>query len=116
MFAVIKHKGEKMIGTKINKPITNYDNYQKIVNWCNANNATIEDKGAYYEVVAIVPKTPTLKQQVTMLENQNKMFRWQREAILAEGSTYSDYTKQKAQQIEDLAEQLRHLEEGGNNE
>ena len=104
-----------MIGTKINKPIKDYDYYAKVVAWCNDNNATIEDKGQYYEVVPIVPKTPTLKQQVTMLENQNKMFRWQREAILAEGSTYSEYTKNKAQQIEDLAEQLRQLE-GGNNE
>lgn len=104
-----------MIGTKINKPITNYDNYQKIVDWCYANNATIEDKGAYYEVIAIIPHEPTLQEQVEMLESQYGMNRWQREGILAEGSTYSDYTKQKAQQIEDLAEQLR-IQEGGNNE
>ena len=103
-----------MIGQKIYKPI-NYDDYTKIAEWCNSNNATIEDKGEYYEVVAIVPHVPTLQEQVNTLESQYGMNRWQREGILAENSNYSDYTKQKAQQIEDLAEQLRHLE-GGNNE
>ena len=104
-----------MIGTKINKPIKDYNYYAQIAQWCNINSATIEDKGAYYEVIAIIPHEPTLKEQVEMLESQYGMTRWQREGILAEGSTYSDYTKQKAQQIEDLAEQLR-IQEGGNNE
>ena len=46
------------------------------------------------------------------LESKYKMNRWQREAILAEGSAYSDYTKEKAQEIETLAEQLRVAENG----
>ena len=100
------------IGTKINKPVTDYDYYATISVWCNQNNARIEDKGDYYEVVAIVPHVPTLQEQVEALESQYGMSRWQREAILAEGSNYSDYTKDKAQQIEDLAEQLRNLEGG----
>lgn len=96
-----------MIGTKINKPIKDYNYYAQIAQWCNINNATIEDKGDYYEVVAIVPHTPTLKEQVEALESQYGMSRWQREGILAEGSLYSQYTKDKAQQIEDLAKDLR---------
>lgn len=40
-----------MIGTKIYKD--NMSNYTKCAIWCNKNNATIEDKGDYYEVVAI---------------------------------------------------------------
>ena len=56
---------------------------------------------------------PTLEQQVIDLENKYQMNRWQREGILAEGSLYSQYSKDKAQEIEDLAEQLRHLTEGG---
>ena len=59
---------------------------------------------------------PTLEEQVVSLENQYQMCRWQREGILAQNSEYSQYTKNKAQEIEDLAEQLRHLTEGGNNE
>lgn len=45
-----------MLGTKIYK--TDTSNYTDCAIWCNANNATIEDKGDYYEVVAI--PAPTL--------------------------------------------------------
>lgn len=50
---------------------------------------------------------PTIQEQVELLEAQYQMNRWQREGILAEGSLYSDYTKNKAQEIETLAEQIR---------
>lgn len=46
-----------MIGTKFNKPLETQeqlDDYSQAAEWCNNNNATIEDKGDYYEVVAIV--------------------------------------------------------------
>lgn len=42
-----------MIGVKFNKPLVNLEEYSKCAEWCNANNATIEDKGEYYECVAI---------------------------------------------------------------
>lgn len=41
-----------MLGTKIYKN-SNMKGYTKIAIWCNKNNATIEDKGDYYEVVPI---------------------------------------------------------------
>ena len=44
-----------ILGTKIYK--NDMKDYTKIAIWCNANNATIEDKGEYYEVVAI-PNQP----------------------------------------------------------
>ena len=50
-----------MIGTKFNKPLETQEQleaYSQAAEWCNANNATIEDKGDYYEVVAI--PAPTL--------------------------------------------------------
>ena len=41
-----------MIGTKLYKDNPNdMDKYSDVAVWCNANNATIEDKGEYYEVV-----------------------------------------------------------------
>lgn len=40
-----------MIGTKIYK--TDMSNYTECAIWCNANNATIEDRGDYYEVVTL---------------------------------------------------------------
>ena len=49
-----------MIGTKFNKPLETQeqlDAYSSAAEWCNANNATIEDKGEYYEVVEIAPPT-----------------------------------------------------------
>lgn len=64
-----------MIGTKFYKPLQNdflivdgerientADNtlskYAQAADWCNANHATIEDKGDYYEVVALPEPTP----------------------------------------------------------
>lgn len=49
-----------MIGTKICKPLETQeqlDEYSKTAEWCNENNATIEDKGEYYEVVEIPAPT-----------------------------------------------------------
>lgn len=47
-----------MLGTKIYK--TDMSNYTDCAIWCNANNATIEDKGDYYEVVTL--PLPTLQE------------------------------------------------------
>ena len=52
---------------------------------------------------------PPLEEQVSSLEQTYGMKRWQREGILAEGSLYSEYTKAKAQEIEDLAKELREV-------
>lgn len=42
-----------MIGTKFYKGKYKGKDYAECAIWCNANNATIEDKGDYYEVVAL---------------------------------------------------------------
>ena len=60
------------------------------------------------EYVTEIPE-PTLEEQVASLEQTYGMTRWQREGILAEGSLYSKYTKSKAQEIEDLAKELREV-------
>lgn len=44
-----------MLGTKIYK--SDMSKYTDCAVWCNQNNATIEDKGEYYEVVAIPEPT-----------------------------------------------------------
>lgn len=51
-----------------------------------------------------------LENQVASLEASTGLIRPMRENILAEGSAYADYTKAKAQEIEDLAQELRTLE------
>lgn len=48
-----------MIGTKFGKPLVDPEGYFKAAQWCNEQGtATIEDKGDYYEVVAIPEPTP----------------------------------------------------------
>lgn len=47
-----------MLGTKIYK--NDMSNYTECAIWCNANNATIEDKGDYYEMVTL--PLPTLEE------------------------------------------------------
>ena len=47
-----------MIGTKIYKD--DMSNYTECAKWCNANKATIEDKGDYYKVVTL--PLPTLEE------------------------------------------------------
>ena len=95
------------IGYKLYKKDKTIENYRDMALWCNSNNALIEDKGEYYEIVAIVPKEPTLKEQLEILEAQTGYNRAVRELILAEGSGASEYVKNKAQEIENIAEQIR---------
>ena len=63
----------------------------------------------YLKGCAPAKPEPTIKEQVLSLEQTYGMTRWQREGILAEGSLYSKYTKSKAQEIEDLAKELREV-------
>lgn len=95
------------IGYKLSKAEKNTKKYTEMAIWCNSNNAKIEDKGEYYEIVAIVPYTPTLKEQLEDLERTTGYSRAIRELILAENSGASEFVKNKAQEIENLAEQIR---------
>lgn len=53
-----------MISTKFYKSKYIQEEYAQCANWCNENNATIEDKGEYYECVAIpAPSLDELKAQ-----------------------------------------------------
>ena len=44
------------------------DKYSDVAVWCNAHDATIEDKGDYYEVVEITPYVPTKEEQIAQLD------------------------------------------------
>ena len=46
-----------MVGTQFNEENLDLNAYSQAAAWCNANGATIEDKGEYYEVVAIPEPT-----------------------------------------------------------
>lgn len=67
----------------------------------------LEDGTIRYQIIAIEPHQETLLEKLIRLEGEYQMNRWQREAILAEGSPYTDFTKARARELEDLAEQIR---------
>ena len=55
-----------MIGTKIQKPVKNGNEYTELANWCNANNARIVDNGEYYEAIENpAPTTEEIQFQLT---------------------------------------------------
>lgn len=56
-----------MIGKKFDKKNYDLNDYSSAAEWCNSNNATIEDKGEYYEVVEIPAPT---KKRLTLLKLQ----------------------------------------------
>ena len=60
-----------MVGTKLYK--NNKDDmaqYTATAQWCNANNAHIEDKGSYYEVCENVIPEPTADEKIAVLDAQ----------------------------------------------
>lgn len=58
-----------MIGEKLYKDNqSDMNKYTDCAVWCNANNATIEDKGEYYEIVEIKSYIPTKEEQVDQLD------------------------------------------------
>lgn len=84
------------------------ENYTQGAIWCNTNNAHIEAKDGQYVIVANAPTSePTLKEQVAKMEAETGLTRIIREMVLAENSGSSNYVKSKAQEIEDIAKELR---------
>ena len=68
--------------------------------------------GSWY-VKGYAPAKPelTIEEQVAQMEAETGLTRVMREMVLAENSGASDYVKAKANEIEDLAKQLRATEE-----
>ena len=62
-----------MVGTKFYKDNYDLNAYASAAEWCNNNNATIEDKGEYYEVVEIPP--PSLEEVKTIKISELKGIR-----------------------------------------
>ena len=61
----------------------------------------------YVKGFAPIAPEPTIAEQVAKLEAETGLTRVMREMVLAENSGASDYVKAKANEIEDLAKQLR---------
>lgn len=65
----------------------------------------------YLKGYAPAKPEPTVEEQVAKLEAETGLTRIMREMVLAENSGASDYVKAKANEIEELAKQLRTTEE-----
>ena len=95
------------IGQQITK-----ENYTAAAIWCNQNGAHIEMLGGAYRIVANTPCVADEQARLVMLERASGLPRAVREMVLAENSGVSDYVRQKAREIENLAQGLRR---GGGN-
>ena len=97
-----------MLGTKLYKDNqSDMNKYTDCAVWCNANNATIEDKGDYYEVVEITPYTPTKEEQTAQLDaeyekNKQQLMQYFFEFSIAEDTEGMASIKQE---LSDLAAQ-----------
>ena len=58
-----------MIGNKLYKGNFTNAEYANVAVWCNKNNAHLEDKGNYFEVVENTPYVPSIQEQIIALEN-----------------------------------------------
>lgn len=84
------------------------ENYTAAAVWCNQHGAHIEKKNGAYVIVENTP-APELspEEKVRALEKETGLTRVMREMVLAENSGASEYVKDKAQEIEALAKELR---------
>ena len=98
-----------MIGLKFYKDNYDLTEYSTCANWCNNNNATIEDKGAYYEVVKIAPYVPTKEEQVQALKAQLASTDYVAIKIAEGVATKEEYADVLAKRAE-LRKQINDLE------
>lgn len=85
------------------------ENYTQAAIACNkAGDRHIEEQDGQYVIVANPAQIePTVEQKVQALEAETGLTRALRELVLSENSGSSDYVKQKAQEIEQMAQVLR---------
>lgn len=89
-----------MINKKMIKPIDKKD-YAETAIWCNNNNAHIEDKGEYFEVVINKKNMLTIQEQILVLESQ------QTPRLLRNAALGEQYAVDKLQEIESSIANLR---------
>lgn len=71
------------IGERLYKQNINWESYRALANWCNSNNATIEDNGTFYEVVAL----PAQPQQTVQDRYPQLVVQYIRERYSADDET-----------------------------
>lgn len=110
---------EYRIGYKLYKTDRTIENYAEMANWCNSNNAYIEDKGYYYEIIEKTPYQPTIEEQIAELEMQIEQLNTKmlRDIIILQNPNATEQEKEQAQtyfnekieQKQALVEQINEL-------
>lgn len=94
----------------LNKPYTDKERIDFIVTQNHNKGYEIKETDVALEAWGLTEEEKEAKvipSQLAALEAQTGLIRPMREMILAENSSVSDYVKAKAQELEDLAKQLR---------
>lgn len=93
-----------MIGTKLYKKTDDMKRYSKTAMWCNTNNAHIEDKGDYYEVVKNTEHIKSTSELIAELTSQYEASKAELIGYITEAVAYGDDT-------DELREELLALDE-----
>lgn len=103
-----------MLGIKIYKTELQtqeqLNHYSSVVDWCNNNNATIEDKGEYYEVVPTPIHEETVEDKITKLKGELASTDYKCLKYVDGALSESEYAEVKAYRAK-LREQINKLED-----
>ena len=101
-----------MIGEKLYKDNqSDMNKYTDCAVWCNANNATIEDKGEYYEVVENVPYMPSQEEKLEQLSSDYQKARFELGVYYMEAFLDGDVEVQEELQHELVALKTQYDED-----
>ena len=101
-----------MIGEKLYKDNkSDMNKYTDCAVWCNANNATIEDKGEYYEVVENVPYMPSQEEKLEQLSSDYQKARFELGVYYMEAVLDGDVEVQEELQHELVALKAQYDED-----
>ena len=104
-----------MIGEKLYKDNqSDMDKYSDYAVWCNANNATIEDKGEYYEVAENVPYMPSQEEKLEQLSSDYQKARFELGVYYMEAVLDGDVEVQEELQHELVALKAQYDEDVAN--
>lgn len=98
-----------MIGTKIARPVDNYEEYAKVADWCNHNNAVIIDYGNYYMVEEVPVFPPSQENKLAKLNAKLATIKNAHQGALLMGND----TSKLMEMYRDTVEEIKELQKKG---
>ncbi len=100
-----------MLGKKFYKSNYDLNEYIQCSAWCNSNNATIVDKGEYYECVSLPPAPePSIEDQINALKSELATYDYIGIKIAMGVATQEEYAD-KIAYTQELRQRINELEE-----